>query len=138
MDLAEREHGPVPDIAMRVSSGYRPVATVAAFAQHVLGAAAHGDRVAQEIVTSAVQHLNRTVSAAVRYLGGGPVVLALSGGVMQDDYIAERLSTTLAQDLGVVVATAAGTPLEGSLDIARSGDAGPFAHMIYAYTNEEH
>lgn len=138
LDLATREHGPAPGIAMRVSSGYRPVATVAAFAQHVLRAAAAGDRVAQEIVTSAVQHLNRTASAALRYLGGGPVVLALSGGVMQDDYIAERLSTSFAQTVGIVVTAAAGTPLDGSFDIACSGDAGPFADMIYAYTNEEH
>ena len=138
MELAEREHGPGAGMAMRLSSGYRPVATIAAFAQQVLGAAAQGDLVAQNIVTLAVQHLYRTVLAAVQYLGGGPVVLALSGGVMQNDFIAQELATTLTQGGEVVMAQAAGTPLQGAFDIARSGDAAPFAHMIYVYTNEEY
>lgn len=137
-DHAGQRYGDLTNLGTALHSEPRAVVRIAGFAPDVLEAAGAGDPVADRIVAEAAGELARTVAAAAERVTGDVVPVALGGQVLRDGAL---LRDRLVQRLGTVcpraeATAAAGTPLDGACELARSGSPGPYGPMIYVHMED--
>jgi N-acetylglucosamine kinase-like BadF-type ATPase len=100
----------------------------ALFAPAVLRSAAQGEGAAIRLRDRAVEHLADTAAAA---LGRDevPPVLALTGGVFDDDGFRDALAGAVIARTGARIVPTAGSPLDGTIALARQSAAGEMPSM---------
>ncbi|HEY0247858.1 MAG TPA: BadF/BadG/BcrA/BcrD ATPase family protein [Gryllotalpicola sp.] len=96
-----------------VANGTNPSRRLASLAPLTLAAAAHGEPVAAQIVTAAIEHLVTTTTAA----GGAELPVAIVGGLSEDPFFRGRLEAALVRAQRNPFPPA-GSPLEGARIIA--------------------
>jgi glucosamine kinase len=108
--------GPPDHLPAVVDRGGNPARTAASFAPDVAAAAQAGDTTATEILDEAATLLLSTVLAATRRVGGGPLALAITGGLTHlGEPLMASLRTALAAASGPLsVQPSLGSSLDGA------------------------
>jgi N-acetylglucosamine kinase-like BadF-type ATPase len=136
VSLIEQRLGPLEGLPTRVHSAARPVNEIARLAPDVLSIADAGDPEAARIADSTARELENIAVAASTWIHAGeaPVPVALGGRLIEPGSpLRRRLDLMLDAVPGIAARSAAGSPLDGALQLGLAGDPGRYAPLVHVW-----
>lgn len=136
-ELVRARFGPLAGLAVRLHETESPVNEIAQFAKDVL-AAASTNSAAAHLVDEAASRLLSTAMDAANIFSDAPVAVALGGRLLEGaSSLRERLAALLAEQPGLSVHSADGTPLDGAVLLGSFSSPGPYRDLVHVWKEKK-